>query len=207
MNTPNPNPAAEWMKMYQDWMEGMMRTSLESTRHFASMAMGTAEAKSSKVPCCPPDIECPPHCLMTLYRKARAGEVIVELFAIKNCCGKRKTYRLGARPLLDPDGNAVDAGVELDKSQVDLDQGRSVVVRARVDTSGLQPGTRYTADIVMREQEVNQNVCFVLDIEPEREIPEVCPKEEAWYFNRFHSWESHYYCEKPRSRVNITRIG
>ncbi len=207
MNARDPNPVADYMKMYQDWMEGMMRASLESTRQIASLAIGDNPSETRKVPCCPPDIECPPHCLLNLYRQARAGEVIIEAFAIKNCCGKQKTYRLGTRPLIDQEGNASNTPVQLDKDKVTLDMGRSVVVKLKVDTSGLQAGSRYTAEIVMREQDVNQNVCFVLDIESEREVPEVCPKEEAWYFNRFHSWESHYYCEKPRSRVNITRIG
>lgn len=181
-------------QMAQSWMNAM------------SQSTPTSSEKKS-VACCPPDIECPPHCLMMISRQAQRGECIVIPFAVKIKCNHPKTVQIGLRPLLDPDGNPAPVQPTLDKTTITIQPGHSVVVRLRLDLKEeFITGTCYQTEVVIREKQVNQNICVRICVDDYRDVPQVTLREEAEYFNRFQSWESHFYCEKRPIRTNITTV-
>jgi hypothetical protein len=148
--------------------------------------------------CCPPERDCPPQCLLNLTRHAYPGERIVVPFAIKNTCGAAKTYRVGVRSLMDQFGEPASATATLDKEQVTLNPGQSITVLMTIDLANEQrTGVSYQTDIVIREAEVNQNICFTLHLNAYADIPVAKPLDERHYLNHFQSWQSHFYCEKP----------
>ncbi|WP_339697962.1 hypothetical protein [uncultured Marixanthomonas sp.] len=148
--------------------------------------------------CCPPQEECPPHCLTSMHRTAMKGERIIIPFYVKNDCNAPKKYRVGARPLIDQDGN--DAGVQLNlnKNAVQLAPFGKERVLLHLDTGKLENGT-YTSEIVLREKEYNQNICLTVEIADHPGIT-VTPHEEKKYKLRWQSWKSHYYCEPIRDQ-------
>lgn len=153
------------------------------------------------VPCCPPEWDCPPHCLATISRTVHTGEVVMIPFYLKNPCSQPKTYRIGLRPLLDPEGKTYENVLQLDKTSVTMQPGQAAVVRVRADlTRGLQTGKCYTAEIVVREKEVNQNICLQLCVDDYQDLPVVHLREEADYLYHFQSWDRHFYCTPGSGR-------
>lgn len=158
--------------------------------------------------CCPPEPACPPHCLAEIERTACPGEVIVVSFRIKNPCGNPRTYQLALRPLLDREGEEAPVQPTLNRESVTLEAGQAVSVQLRLDLQqGFQTGQCYKADIVIREREVNQNICFTLCVVACHDEVTVCPHDEREYFLHWQPWQSHYYCDsRPSARANV-RLG
>ncbi len=161
---------------------------------------GPTKAKDD---CCPPRKECPPRCLAEVVREACQGEVIVVPFTIKNKCGAAKDYRVGIRPLVDQNGNQAPVQPSLNVDVVHLEPGQRITVQMTVNlTQGFEVGNVYSADIVVREQDVNQNICFKLRVKPCTDGVEVCPLEEREYFTHWQSWQDHFYCEQKPNRTS-----
>ena len=68
-------------------------------------------------------------CLTTLSRTVRTGEVVLIPFYLKNPCSQPKTYRIGVRPLHDPEGKTYNDALQLDKTSITIQPGQAVVVR------------------------------------------------------------------------------
>ena len=66
-----------------------------------------------------------------------------------------------------------------------------------IDLEQFNAGTTYTAEIVLREKEINQNICFTLMVSNPANVVTAIPKDENSYRMRWQSWKDHYYCEKP----------
>ena len=145
---------------------------------------------------CPPKETCPPHCIAAITRHAIPGERIITSFTVKNDCNKAKTYRIGVRELKDENGTLAPAQPVLNKNLVALDPGRSEQVLVSVDLSNFNNGSTYTTEIVLREKEINQNICFTVIVDDSGSTL-VTPLDEQQYLLRWQSWKDHYYCERP----------
>jgi len=153
---------------------------------------------------CPPECDCPPQCLLNIYREANPGETIIVPFKVKNTLQTAKIYRIGVRPLYDDNGNLLPNQPVLNKTVLNLQPGQSILVEMKIDlTNGYLAGNRYSTEIVIREKEVNQNICFTLNVTSNTCIPEAHPLKEQDYLTHFNDWKSHYYCD---SRPTITRV-
>ncbi|MBP9188744.1 MAG: hypothetical protein KBF51_04345 [Chitinophagales bacterium] len=173
---------------------------------------GEKKSKSNHVPgcncndCCPPCNECPPNCLISIHREANAGETIKVPFKIKNDLSVAKTYRIGVRTIYDADGNAINVQPTLDKTTVTLQPGASQLINMTLQISAdYMPGYSYETEIVIREKDVNQNICFSLAVNAFENIPVACPRNEKDYFIKWQSWQSHFYCEE-KPPVSITTV-
>ena len=145
---------------------------------------------------CPPEESCPPHCIASITRNALEGERIVVPFMVKNDCNQTKTYRIGVRELNDENSAAAPSQPVLNKNAVTLDPGRSEKVLITVDLSDFKNGSTYSTEIVLREKDINQNICFTLVVDdPNGTV--VIPQSEQQYRLKWQSWKDHYYCEKP----------
>ncbi|MEO8765861.1 MAG: hypothetical protein ABI416_16285 [Ginsengibacter sp.] len=165
--------------------------------------IGTAIVKKDDCNSCPPMCDCPPQCLISVTRDANVGEVILVPFKVKNVLQVAKTYLVGVRPFYDNDGNLLPNQPTLNKTSVTLQPGQSILVQMKIDlTNGYATGSSYSTEIVIREKDVNQNICFTLNITANNFIPEAHPLNERDYFDHFQDWKSHYYCDK---RPTITR--
>lgn len=175
----------------------------QNASQLSKNALDPLKAMFNSGECCPPKQECPPHCIATLHRRAMKGERILVPFQIKNCCGGVKTYRAGIRELKDQDNKPAAAQPKLNKNSVTLQPNASERVLMILDLANFETGT-YTAEIVVREKEYNQNICFTLTVGDESGIL-VCPHDEKKYKLKWQSWQSHYYCEPPQERVTASR--
>jgi len=156
--------------------------------------------------CCPPCEDCPPHCLLMIERIAHAGEIIIVPFAVKNTCGNPRHYKIGVRPLVNQDGQAAPSQPTLNKTEIDVQPNQSVNLLMKLDLSnGYHAGDLFQTDIVIREKDINQNICFRLKIEAFFDVPVARPLDEKKYKLHFQSWQSHYYCEPKTSRVTLTQ--
>jgi len=63
-----------------------------------------------------------------------------------------------------------------------------------IDLGKFAEGKTYTTEIVLREKEFNQNICFTLSIEDHQNIV-VEPMDEKKYKMKWQSWKDHFYCE------------
>lgn len=153
--------------------------------------------KTSSCDCCPPEETCPPHCIASITRTAIQGERIIVSFTVKNDCSHAKTYRVGVRELKDENGELAPSQPVLNKNSVTLDPGRSEQVLMTIDLDNFKTGSTYTTEIVLREKEINQNICFTLNVESAGSTV-VSPQDEQQYLLRWQSWKDHYYCERPR---------
>ncbi len=154
--------------------------------------------------CCPPECECPPHCIAAINRTAAETERIVVPFMIKNNCSHAKTYRVGIRPLTDQDGKPAPSQPTLSKQAVTLEPGKSERVLMSLDLNNFNNGSTYTTEIVLREKEFNQNICFTLLIDNDHQLVSAEPKDEKKYKLHWQSWQSHYYCEPNKQRLDTT---
>ncbi len=150
--------------------------------------------------CCPPEQSCPPHCIATIEKQGMAGEKVIVPILIKNTCNAPKTYRIGVRELMDIDNKPAPQQPDLNKNTISLQPNGSERVLMGLDLANFESGT-YTAEIVIREKEINQNICFTLAVRDH--LPALAePGEENQYKLRWQSWRSHYYCEPPQNRNN-----
>lgn len=146
--------------------------------------------------CCPPTASCPPHCIASISRNAMQGERVIIPFMVKNDCNQTKTYRIGVRELNDENGTAAPAQPLVNKNSVTIDPGRSEQVLITVDLADFKSRSTYSTEIVLREKEINQNICFTLIVE-DSTATVVTPQSEQNYRLKWQSWKDHYYCEKP----------
>lgn len=150
---------------------------------------------------CPPEQTCPPHCIAAITKYATEGERIITAFTVKNDCSKTKSYRIGVRELKDETGAMAPSQPVLNKNTVTLDPGRSEQILMAIDLANFKNGSTYTTEIVLREKEINQNICFTLIVDNSGSTV-VTPQDEQQYKQRWQSWKDHYYCERPTaSRV------
>ena len=184
---------------------------LSSTVEMATENLGGANSIMSKVGlptlnlgaqkgshnCCPPVDECPPHCLLTINRHAYPGERIVVPFMVKNNCSSRKQYRLGVRELKDINGTIAPSQPVLSKPLLNLENGESQMVLMVIDLQNFQTGT-YNSEIVIREKDINQNICFSLVVDNYNNLPVANPIDEKKYNLHWQSWQRHFYCETPK---------
>jgi hypothetical protein len=150
--------------------------------------------------CCPPKTSCPPHCLTSIQRCAIQGERIVVPFLVKNTCSHAKTWRIGVRELKNEDGQMAPSQPQLNKQSVTLEPGRSERVLMMIDLEKFTNGSVYTTEIVLREKDINQNICFTLKVD-DCNATVAAPQDEKKYNLRWQSWQSHYYCEPPKNRL------
>lgn len=158
--------------------------------------------------CCPPKNECPPHCIASITKTAISGERIIVPFLVKNNCSSVKTYRVGVRELVSQaDNTAAPFQPQLNKQYVTLQPNQSEQVLMTIDLEQFNAGTTYTAEIVLREKEINQNICFTLVVANPTNVVTATPKDENSYRMRWQSWKDHYYCEKPLLTPVLTPVG
>jgi hypothetical protein len=157
--------------------------------------------------CCPPDCcDCPPHCIAAINRCAAQGERIIVPCMVKNTCSQAKTYRIGVRELVDTDGKPAPAQPTLNKHSITLQPGRSERVLMHLDLDKFENGHSYSTEIVLRENEINQNICFTLKVNDDCQLVTAEPQDEKKSKLRWQSWQSHYYCEPKKDRKDITVV-
>lgn len=147
--------------------------------------------------CCAPKNTCPPHCILSISRNAQAGERVIVQFFVKNTCSHAKTFRIGVRELKDSDGNIAPAQPTLNKYSVTLEPAQSERVMMTIDLANFASGVTYATEIVLREKDINQNICFTLTTNGDKNLPVAAPLDEQKYHLRWQDWKSHFYCEPP----------
>lgn len=150
--------------------------------------------------CCPPEQKCPPHCIASISRIAAQGETISVPVLVKNTCKQTKTYRVGVRELKDQDGKPAPSQPKLNKESLTIDPGRSERVIMLVDLDKFDNGSTYSTEIVLREKDINQNICFTLKVDNDYNLVTAQPQDEKQYQLRWQSWQNHYYCEPKKDR-------
>ncbi|MEO8414210.1 MAG: hypothetical protein ABI472_11155 [Ginsengibacter sp.] len=162
------------------------------------------QIKKDDCEACPPTCDCPPQCMLSVTRDANPGETIIVPFKVKNTLQTSKVYQVGVRPIYDDDGNALINQPVLNKTALTLQPGQSLLVEMKIYLGDeYVAGNSYSTEIVIREKDVNQNICFTLHITSHNFIPEAHPLHEQSYFTHFQDWKSHYYCD---SRPTINRV-
>lgn len=188
---------------YKPLMEGMMNnlTSLnQSVLKGDYTALKMPKLFKETCNCCPPDCDCPPHCIASISRCAAQGERIIVPFLVKNTCSHTKTYRVGVRELKDQDGKLSPTQPKLNKHSITVEPGRSERVLMLLELDKFENGTTHSTEIVLREKEINQNICFTLKIDNDCQLISVEPKDEKQFLLKWQSWQSHYYCEPKKNR-------
>ena len=192
---------------YTDFMGKILQGNLKIARDLYQAPMDAAFSSQKEATCCPPQKTCPPRCLAELHRQACPGERIVVPFTVRNKCGSPRDYQVGMRPLLDQHGNQAATQPTLSLSSLHLEPGQAITVMMTLDLAqGFHPGDIYSMDIVIREKDINQNICFILRIKACSEGVEVCPLDEREYTHHWHGWQDHFYCEqKPDNSYSRTK--
>ena len=197
------------VKRITDATTRMLQDNLNSnTQWFTELqdilGTGIGQVKKNDCDACPPECDCPPQCILSISRDANPREIIIVPFKVKNTLQSAKVYRVGVRPFYDNDGNLLPNQPTLNKSELNLQPGQSILVEMKIDlTTGYVAGNSYSTEIVIREKDVNQNICFTLNIISNAFIPEAHPLNEQNYLTHFQDWKSHYYCD---TRPTITRV-
>lgn len=190
------------MEFYGNLLNNVVGNNTQFGKNLAQLSKAMLDPYRNLYSCadnCPPKEECPPHCLATLHRRAMVGERIVIPFNVRNGCGETKTYRVGIRDLMDRDGKVATAQPLLNKPSVTLSPYTSERILLTLDLANFAAGT-YAAEIVLRENEFNQNLCLTVEVADSDGIV-VNPQEEKKYKLKWQSWKSHYYCEPGRSKT------
>ncbi len=162
-------------------------------------AISIPQFKLQSSDCCAPKNECPPKCLASITKNAMPGERVIVPFIIRNSCNVLKTYRVGVRELKDVDGNNAPTQPVLSKSSITVDAGQQERVFLIIDLKGFAEGKSYTTDIVLREKEYNQNICFTLNVGNGDGVV-IAPLDEKKYRLRWQSWKDHFYCERSSTQ-------
>lgn len=203
------NTITDSMQMIADMSVSTIKSSIENisgnigqlNKVMSDMGLGTFTipiGKKSKQDCCAPEEECPPHCILQITRHAFAGERIMVQFMVKNNCNTARTYKIGVRELKNIDGSIAPAQPELNKKQVTLDPGGSELVLMGIDLSQFNNANTYTSEVVIREKDINQNICFKLIVDANKNVPVAEPLDEKKYLMHWQSWKSHFYCEPKK---------
>ncbi|MFD1163370.1 MULTISPECIES: hypothetical protein [Hwangdonia] len=189
------------MQFYGTMLENVLGNNTQVNKQIGQLgknALDPIKAILNSDDCCAPKEKCPPHCIASINRKAMAGERIIIPFVVKNNCQKPKTYKIGARELKDQDGKLATAQPLLNKNSVSLQPNTSERVLISLDLVNFKDGV-YTAEIVLREKEYNQNICLTVSV-GDHSAPIVTPYEEKKFKLKWQSWKSHFYCE-PKERA------
>lgn len=197
--------AGNSLQSFKPVMESMLNNITSMTQSVRNINTGNLvlpKLYKETCNCCPPEDECPPHCIAQITRTAAEDERIMVPFLVKNTCSETKTYRVGVRDLKDQDGKPAPTQPQLNKSSVTIEPGRSERVVMLVDLSKFANGSTYTTEIVLREQEINQNICFTLKIDNDYNLVTAQPQNEKQYQLRWQNWQSHYYCEPRKKTTN-----
>ena len=187
-------------RMFQDNVNNNMQWFTELRNVFGA---GIGQLKNDDCSACPPECDCPPQCILRITRDANPGEIIVVPFKVKNILQSAKMYRIGVRPFYDNDGNLLPNQPILNKTNLNLQPGQSMLVEMRIDLTTGYVADSYSTEIVIREKDVNQNICFTLHLTSNTFVPEAHPLNEQSYFIHFQDWKSHYYCD---TRPTISRV-
>lgn len=151
--------------------------------------------KESAKDCCVPKEECLPRCILEIERHAHSGERVIVQFIVKNTSNDAKTYRVGLREMINIDGTIAPSQPTLNKHLVALSAGAEESVLLTVDLANYATGTAYSAEIVIREKDINQNICFSLIVDSNSNSLIAKPLDEKKYLLRWQSWRSHFYNE------------
>lgn len=184
------------MQFYGNMLENMMGNNTQVNKQIGQLGKNALDPIKSILnsdDCCAPKEECPPHCIASINRKAMVGEHIIIPFVVENNCQKPKTYKVGIRELIDQDGNLASDQPQLNKNSVSLQPNTSERVLLGLNLSKFKDGV-YTAEIVLREKEYNQNICLTVSV-GDYNAPIVTPYEEKKFKLKWQSWKSHFYCE------------
>lgn len=185
------------MNAFRPMMEGMINNMSAFTSSILKTDFSQVKIPLLNSDCdCPPKETCPPHCIASITEYAREGERIITAFTVKNECSHTKTYKIGIRELKDENGNMAPNQPALNKNSVTLAPGSSEQVQVALDLADFKNGSTNTTEIVLREKEINQNVCFTVIVENTNSVT-VAPQDENKYKLRWQSWKDHYYCERP----------
>jgi len=152
--------------------------------------------------CCPPKQKCPPKFLAIINREAFKGERITVPFKIFNKTGITRNYRIGLRPLKEDNGNSAPSQPVLNKHSVTLDPGQSELVIMVIDLLNFETGHQYKTNIVVREDKINQNILFNLNVLPYINISQAEPWDENRIRSNFSGWQSHFYCDSTKQNRN-----
>lgn len=217
----SPNPAlSASLRRLGEATSTLLQESMSSGVNMVSRAGQVADAAASvpasasrttgsvrEVPCCPPTETCPPYCLIEITRRAHPGEMILVPFRVRNASGQPKTYHFGVRPMVDEHQNPAPSQPTLDKLSATINPHQAVLVEMKLDlrAGGYQAGQQYEATIVVREKEINQNICFRLLLDPFTGVPEATPLDEQELKTHFVSWHYHFYCDEQPARVTFTQ--
>ncbi len=197
------------MDTIKPFMDGMFENITTMNKSLSDSGFGTLQIpglNTKSCNCCPPEQECPPHCIATITRQAVKGERIIVPFSVKNNCASQKTYKIGVRELIDEDGNMAPSQPQLNKNSITLDPGRSELVEMRIDLANYQNGGVFTTEIVLREKDINQNICFTLHVNRPAHITQVSPRDEKKYKLKWQDWKSHFYCEPVKRERTIGMV-
>lgn len=184
-------------------MDGMMKNLFSLNKSAQEQGLPALQIPLLKMhtsQCCPPETICPPQCLSSIHRCAMEGERIRVPILIKNTCSHVKTWRIGVRELKNQDGQMAPSQPQLTKSSLTIEPGRSERVVMMIDLEKFSNADIYSTEIVLREREINQNICFTLSVDAACLETEVAPYDEKKYRQRWQGWQSHYYCE-PKNRL------
>lgn len=191
------------LEAMQPMLENMVEAMASFNRNISESGLPALNivGTKGKSKCCPPEESCPPHCIASITRQAMEGErIIVPILVTNNCSGQR-TFRVGVRELLDRDGNPAPSDPALNKNSITLDPGRSERILMTIDLVHFTSGSTYETEIVLREREINQNICFTLNV-MDHPATEAIPYDENQFKRRWQSWQSHFYCEPQPNRNN-----
>lgn len=198
------NVARNWADVYQNAWSRVLQSGAQAVNQWNPAEAGKSSSDSD---CCrpggvcPPQPDCPPRCLAEIKRSACPGEVMVVPFNVKNTCGNARTYRIGIRPMVNTQGEPAPVQPWLDRQELHLEPGQTATVSLTLSLiEGFRAGDCYEAEIVIRENKVNQNVCFQLCVTACQPAVEVRPLDEKRYFMRWQSWQDHFYCEQAPDR-------
>ncbi len=192
------------MATFKSTMDNSAKTTENFNKVIADMGLPTFKMPAlfgggAKKDCCAPQEECPPHCILQIGRHALIGERILVPFIIKNTCNAQRNYRVGIRVLKHIDGTVAPSQPGLNKKTVTLDAGAEEMVLMGIDLEKFNKTGTYNAEIVVREKNINQNICFTLVVDSLVGAPVAKPQDEKKYMLRWQSWQSHFYCEPKRA--------
>jgi hypothetical protein len=192
------------MENKENNLEGIQQNLLRGFQMLTDFSLSTLDSSmkyiNSSQPgkdSCTPKNECPPHCLLLIERHAISGERIVVPFMIRNSSGTQRRYRVGMRELKNINGSAAPSQPRLNKNQVLLEAGMEELVLMEIDLREFSNGNTYSTEIVIREKEINQNICFKLIVGLNK-VPVAKPLDEKKYTLRWQGWETHFYCEQQK---------
>ncbi len=144
--------------------------------------------------CCAPEVNCPPNSISEITKEAMSGERIIVPFVVRNISSTQKKYRVGIRELKNIDGKRAPKQPILNKDLVTIEPGGRESILLSLDLNNFNTGATYVTEIVLREQDINQNISFTLHVNNHTPTT-VSPYNEKQYKQKWLNWQSHFYCD------------